>query len=148
MARRRNKFPKRPSALNPSLQDLHVRRFFPGFKFKWERGVAVWKGTLQPQELSPVYHVVIQYNHNKVPKVKVISPKLHPKAPELYGDGALCLYWPKEWRWSPDELVAKTIIPWTAGWLYYYELWLDTGQWLGPSSRDAIKIPENERHAD
>jgi hypothetical protein len=31
-------------------------------------------------------------------------------------------------------LIATTILPWTALWLYYYELWLDTGKWLGPSS--------------
>lgn len=34
-------------------------------------------------------------------------------------------------------LIAKTILPWTALWLYYYELWLDTGKWLGPSSHTA-----------
>jgi len=34
-------------------------------------------------------------------------------------------------------LIATTILPWTALWLYYYELWLDTGKWLGPSSHSA-----------
>ena len=35
-----------------------------------------------------------------------------------------------------DQLIANTIIPWTGSWLFFYELWLDTGKWLGPSSHD------------
>ncbi len=51
-----------------------------------------------------------------------------------YPDGSLCLYWPDEWGWTARESLAATIVPWTAFWLYYYELWLVTGEWLGPSS--------------
>lgn len=29
------------------------------------------------------------------------------------------------------KLLADTIIPWTVEWLYFYELWLATGEWLG-----------------
>ena len=28
-------------------------------------------------------------------------------------------------------LLAKTTVPWASRWLYYYELWLVTGKWLG-----------------
>ena len=56
-----------------------------------------------------------------------------------YPDGSLCLYWPHEWWWRSDCIIAETIIPWTASWLYFYELWLDTGEWLGPSSHSAPK---------
>ncbi len=61
--------------------------------------------------------------------------------PHLYADGSLCLYWPKEWRWSRKAIIAETILPWAANWLLYYELWLDTGEWLGPSSHDPHKEP-------
>jgi len=27
--------------------------------------------------------------------------------------------------------LAKTIVPWTAEWLFLYELWLETGMWWG-----------------
>ena len=27
--------------------------------------------------------------------------------------------------------IADTILPWTSLWLYFYELWHATGQWLG-----------------
>lgn len=28
-------------------------------------------------------------------------------------------------------LIANTIVPWTSEWLFYYEIWLATGQWHG-----------------
>jgi hypothetical protein len=27
--------------------------------------------------------------------------------------------------------LAMTVIPWISEWLYFYELWLVTGEWLG-----------------
>ena len=27
--------------------------------------------------------------------------------------------------------IADTIVPWTAEWLVYYEIWLMTGEWYG-----------------
>ena len=27
--------------------------------------------------------------------------------------------------------LATTIVPWCSEWLFYYELWLATGEWLG-----------------
>ena len=29
-------------------------------------------------------------------------------------------------------LIARYIVPWAAAWLYFYEVWLDLGVWLGP----------------
>jgi len=28
--------------------------------------------------------------------------------------------------------VAGDIMGWTAGWIYFYEYWLQTGEWIGP----------------
>jgi hypothetical protein len=42
-------------------------------------------------------------------------------------------------------LIATTLIPWTALWLYYYELWLDTGKWLGPSSHASDSKLQGEK---
>lgn len=90
---------------------------------------------LRPTADSAPYQVRILHEPGRFPKVWVVSPSLHPGSPHRYHiDGTLCLYWPKEWRWAPRESLASTIIPWTAFWLYYYELWLVTGDWLGPSS--------------
>ncbi|MGH8092034.1 MAG: hypothetical protein ACREIF_00990 [Chthoniobacterales bacterium] len=27
--------------------------------------------------------------------------------------------------------LADTIVPWTSRWLYFYEIWLATGEWMG-----------------
>lgn len=120
--------------VNLGLQNLHVQHRFPGFVYRRECGAAAWRGTLQPRQFSQRYRVLVRYKLSSYPTVKIVSPALAAKAPHLWKDGSLCLYYPKEKPWQKDMLIAKTIIPWTALWLYYYELWLDTGKWLGPSS--------------
>lgn len=139
MAKRKSRLPNSKRPINLALQNAHVQRQFSNFSCRLKRQRATWRGSLQPRSTSPVYQVEIRYQQRQIPKAKVLSPPLAPNAPHLYGDGTLCLYWPEEWRWQQDKLVADVIIPWTALWLYYYELWLDTGRWLGPSSHDSSK---------
>ena len=126
------------------MQNLHVSRLFPHFSYHHRKGGAVWRGTLQPREPSPYYQIEIRYKLGEVPKVRVIRPPLAKGCPHLYNDESLCLFWPKEWAWEGDEIIAKTILPWTALWLYYYELWLDCGKWLGPSSHDVADRSREE----
>ena len=122
-------------ALNPAIQHHCIIRRFPTFKAESLRGgAAVWVGRLQPRDISAAYKVRISYKVWTAPKVSVLEPRLHPEAPHRYEDGSLCLYWPREWFWQPDVVMAETIIPWTALWLFYYELWLDTDEWLGPAA--------------
>lgn len=139
MVKRKSKPPKQARTINLAIQDIHVRRLFPGFSCRISRGCAVWRGSLQPRLASPVYQIEIRYKLKEIPEVKVISPPLALDAPHLYSDKSLCLYWPKEWSWQQHNLVAEIIIPWAASWLYYYELWLDTGKWLGPSSHQSLR---------
>ena len=134
MAKRKYRRPRLGRPINLALQHMHVQHRFPNFSYRNRHGKALWHGSLQPQPTSPAYQVEIQYRLMDIPKVRVLSPHLASHTPHLYRDGSLCLYWPAEWRWQQDTLIAETIIPWTAAWLYYYELWLDTGTWLGPSS--------------
>lgn len=135
MARKRISAPS-PQVISLALQDAHIRQCFPAFSRHISRGHAVWRGALQPRRNSPAYHVRVSYKLKKVPKVQILSPSLVTGTGHLYPDGSLCLYWPKEWQWRADQLIAETIIPWSASWLFFYELWLDTGEWLGPSSHD------------
>ena len=111
-----------------------MRTLFPGFVSRVTKEGVVWHGTLRPTEDSPTYAVKVTYRARRAPRVFVQSPRLRPGAPHLYKDGSLCLYWPAEWRWTAMESMAETIIPWAALWLFYYELWIVTGEWLGPSS--------------
>jgi hypothetical protein len=131
----RSSRPPRPvQPVTLALQDLHVRQRFPGFSYRRVGGEVIWRGSLQPRATSPAYRVGVSYRVGWIPEVRVLWPALATGAPHLYSDGTLCLYWPKEWVWRSHELIAETIIPWTALWLFFYELWLDTGEWLGPSS--------------
>lgn len=109
---------------------------------KLRRGVATWTGTLQPRLTSPTYCLQVTYRLGDIPRVRVLKPELARDAPHLYNDRSLCLYWPKEWRWTESEAIGDTLLPWAALWLYYYELWLDTGEWLGPTSHVSPKEPE------
>ena len=84
----------------------------------------IWKTTLQPSELSLAY---------------VVSPN-----PLALADGAqrlphvydhvkqqLCLYYGPAREWTPDKMIADTIVPWASEWLLHYEFWLVTGIWHG-----------------
>lgn len=41
---------------------------------------------------------------------------------------SLCLY--QKYEWNNTHSITE-IIPWISEWLYYYELWCITGEWLG-----------------
>jgi len=133
----KNKLPHSKPRLSVATQNLLIQQSFSQFKFAFQNGAGVWRGSLQPSQISPVYNVLIKYNIGRLPKVWIMNPELHPKAPHRYPDKSLCLYWPEEWSWSYDQDISKTIIPWTAFWLYYYEIWLDTCEWLAKSAPHA-----------
>jgi len=48
--------------------------------------------------------------------------------------------------------IADTIIAWASEWLFFYELWLATGEWHGgghdPTSSKAEETTRPERSAD
>ena len=91
-----------------------------------------WTTTLQPTELSRAYLIKVYYTPGWFPQVKVL-PKLPSRPgealPHTYRNGSLCLH--KADEWSPDMLIADTIVPWTCEWLIHYEIWLATGEWYG-----------------
>lgn len=133
----KNKLPRLKPRLSVATQNLLIQQNFPQFKFAFQNGSGVWRGSLQPSPISPVYEVLLKYNVGRLPKVWITNPTLNPEAPHRYKDLSLCLYWYKEWPWAYDRDISKTIIPWTAFWLYYYEIWLDTGEWLAKSAPHA-----------
>lgn len=120
---------------DPAQQLAGMGRSFPGFRWQRTRGGMTWRGTLSPTCESPVYGVRIVHRTGWSPRVFIDSPQVADDAPHRYSsDRSLCLYWPVEWRWSAKESLAENIVPWTALWLYYYEIWCVVGEWLGPSS--------------
>ena len=67
------------------------------------------------------------------------EPQISPSASRhMYGNGALCLYKPTEHPWKSSDNIHEKIIPWTAEWLVFYELYLMCGKWLGPEAEHGI----------
>jgi hypothetical protein len=107
----------------------------------WRRGEARWSGRIQPTDASATYKVTILYRLGRRPQVFVTVPQLQrrPDAdiPHRHGDGSLCLHLPDEW--DSTMSIAETIVPWAALWLYHYELWHATGEWLGGGAHPRLR---------
>ncbi len=63
--------------------------------------------------------------------------------PHMYLDNSLCLYYPKYNEWDMNDSWSKTLVPWTSLWLFYYELWKETGEWYGGGVHDN-KMPKSK----
>jgi hypothetical protein len=92
-----------------------------------------WEGEIQPTSHSESYLVRIDYAPPYRPRITVVSPKLAPpegrQLPHVYPGERLCLCYPDQWR--PEMRIDQTIVPWSAEWLFHYELWRFTGRWHG-----------------
>ncbi|MFT3792329.1 MAG: hypothetical protein QM741_14940 [Rudaea sp.] len=82
----------------------------------------------------------IAYKNGGSPKIQVLTPNLFELAhgkepPHLYPPmrhpASLCLFHPDRYEWTRQMRIVDTIVPWTAEWLFHYELWLGTGEWHG-----------------
>jgi len=113
-----------------------MKRLHPQFKETVKTEKVQWIGTLTPSGLTNTYVISVSYELGVSPRVSVISPELQSRAegqriPHTYKGDYPCLYFPWNKEWTPNKLIALTIIPWASLWLYYYEVWLATGVWLG-----------------
>ena len=124
-----------------------MRILLPDFRAYMRGGTLVAEGNVQPTPLSVTYRVRIEYRGSTPPQVSVIDPPLErrpdqPRIPHMFRQRHLCLYLPGTGEWSGDMVLAKVIVPWIALWLYFYEIWLATGDWLGGGhSPDEDKVP-------
>jgi hypothetical protein len=110
-------------------------------------GKLTWEFAVQPDPLSRVYSVRIEYRQGDVPQVYVIEPDLAALAegrrlPHAYDQkpARLCLYLPGTGEWSPAKRISETIVPWTYLWLWYFEEWLASGVWKGGGQHP--RLPE------
>lgn len=122
----------------------------PFFDLRLKYGAAVWQGGLTPTALSDTYRVRIGYRSGTSPEVSVIEPRLRRRdetepIPHTYIGDYLCLYRPKYREWLPTLFIADTIVPWTSLWLYYYEVWHATGEWLGGGEHPVERRREKGR---
>jgi len=136
------KFSKRKSALNMAVQGLRLQNFRT-ISSKVNHNKLVWVGNIKPTQLSEIYTIEIIYKKGRAPQVFVRDPKLKVLGgklpPHIYSKKNLCLFYPPNNEWDSTKLISKTIIPWTSLWLFYYEIWLSTGEWLGGGYHPAKK---------
>ena len=120
-------------------QVIALRKAYPDSKCDYKGNLLIWVGKLRPSPLSLEYNTILRYQLNNSPEVWIIGKELQklddPNFPHHYKIDVekhsvkICLY--RHAEFSDRKLLAKTIIPWSVEWLYYYELWLITGEWLG-----------------
>lgn len=134
------------SPLSVSAQALAMSEHYPTFTRTGTREHATWTGTVTPLAGCQSYRVQVRYTLGESPKTIVVKPELTDRGdgqpiPHRYSDGSLCLYWPAQKSWTPQKLIARTVIPWIPLWLYHYEVWLATGVWHGGGTSHSLKSP-------
>jgi hypothetical protein len=108
-------------------QIISMKNRFPDLEYRSR----CWIGYLQPYPNFDKYKVKIVYRGQDVPKVFLLNPPLVKNPKHIYQDNSLCIYFPQDWKWNENEYITETIVPWTYVWLYFYEIWLETGTWYG-----------------
>jgi len=130
-------YPK-PKSFNVAEQLAALARLYPGSDGKVRGDELVFQAELSPTPFSRTYVVRVSYREGHYPETVVVNPKLRSlagerKIPHVYrGDmDPLCLFYAKGREWTPQQMIANTIIPWTCEWLLHFEAWLYTNVWEG-----------------
>lgn len=123
----------------PDTQIVAMKKWYPQFTHKRiGKETIEFRGDLLVKPSMPAYTVSITYRGNLRPHVKIVHPTLVEEPPHFYQNTkTLCLYHPNNYKWVQGKLLIKEIVPWTAAWIYFYEVWLQEGEWYGPSAHDA-----------
>ncbi len=104
-------------------------------------------GFLQPTPASRSYRVVIFYEAGSRPRTFVSGLQARAdteRIPHTYAPDQPCLFYPAGREWRSDMQIATTIIPWLSLWLYYYEVWLATGNWEGGGVTHEPKLERSD----
>lgn len=139
-----------PPRLSLVQQSRALARHYPESSSRVSRSELLWRGPLCPTTMSRDYSVELRYKLGKNPKVRVLAPELDTlpgkRLPHIYRDGTLCLFYPRAREWHGGLLLAETIIPWAAEWLFHYEVWLACGAWEGGGIHGGqIENPDADR---
>jgi hypothetical protein len=121
-------------------QAIALRAAYPDGEYDIEkRKKLIWRGKIRPTPISQEYAVLLTWEPGLSPKVWVIGDELQklddPDFPHKFEiniekkKARLCLY--RHQEFSSYKYLSKTIIPWIIEWLYFYEVWLATGEWCG-----------------
>lgn len=127
---------QRPRKYNPMVQVFSMKSHYPNFKCKkLGKNNFVFTGEIQPHPNIQAYTIEITYRGGIDPKVMILNPDIDENNPHYYKKSrSLCLYKPDLFEWKRHYLVSKYIVRWTSAWIYFYEVWLQTGKWYGPEA--------------
>lgn len=112
-----------------------------------KRGIIEVIIKLTPTEYSKEYTIkIVAKTNSTIVDVFVIKPKVEmieqgKIVPHLYSNGSLCLFYPSYNEWNYNDLWSETLVPWTSLWLFYYEIWQETGSWEGGGIHRKKMIP-------
>jgi len=137
--RKRRKFSSISKIISVKSQLERIRKTFPNVQIlKSDTNSFEVAVKLQPTLLSKKYDVKICYDRYGEISIFVINEKLkiaenREKLPHVFSHEKqeLCLFSYGKNEWTRTKSICSTIIPWASEWLYYYELWLINGDWLG-----------------
>jgi hypothetical protein len=139
------KFQKTKKSDHTSMQIFAMKTRYPNFTAKINRSKneIEFIGDLPIKPELPIYTVSIIYRGDLRPIVRIKNPVLVDNPPHFYHDNkSLCLYHPIDYKWGKDKLIAIDIVPWVASWIYFYEVWLEHDEWLGPEAEHYL--PKHE----
>lgn len=124
-------------ALNIYIQGKKLEKVIPYSVLRFDKNEMIWEGDIRPTLISKIYRIRINYVFGRKPVIRIISEVLdrlkNEKLPHVYSDKRqeLCLYYPKNNEWNSSMYISQTILLWASEWLFFYEHWLITNEWLG-----------------
>ena len=115
-----------------------IKKHYPSFNVSRVNGILLIRFLVKPTNVSVSYNIEISFDGKSRPKVfvkepDIVSTILNKAKVHMYGDGSLCLYYNLQWTEFnyQTDVFSNTIIPWISLWLFYYEIWLFTDEWIG-----------------
>lgn len=126
-------------------QRLEMAKHYPSFTCNCTKRNLSFVGEICPSANCQTYEISVKLPFDKIPSVRILTPEIAPSHKyHMYSDGRLCLYKPSEQPWYRNDFLHEKIIPWTAEWVLFYEIYLRTGLWEGPeaSHTSDIKVPQ------
>jgi hypothetical protein len=131
--------PKIPTNAQRALELMALG--LPGADISYRGRQLNFRFDITPGTFGRTYRCLLKaMPDGRSPDLFVLEPNLSvlaggKKLPHIYphsGKGTeLCLWLPGSGDWTPQMQFGETYIPWTAEWLYYFEVWLATGEWEG-----------------
>jgi hypothetical protein len=97
----------------------------------------------------------LRYRIGERPKVHILEPDLEAEAkvkdmrlPHVFSGAELCLFRYAYGDWNSNMLLSVSVIPWVSEWLFFYEIWLATGNWEGGGEHPTINDKDEKGFKD